>query len=68
MLKGRPNIQMHLGRQEEWANRNMRKFNMDKCKVPHLGSTNPCNSHRPGTACLWSSSVGKALAVLLGQS
>lgn len=32
MLKGRPNIQMDLGRQEEWVNRNLRKFSMDKCK------------------------------------
>lgn len=35
---------MDLGRKEKWANRNLRKFNMNKCKVPHLRKTSSCNS------------------------
>lgn len=44
MLKGRLKVQMDLGRQDKWANRNLREFNMNKCKVPHLGRTGSCNS------------------------
>lgn len=32
------------------------------------GKGKPQQQHRPGTACLWSSSVGKALEVLLGKA
>lgn len=39
--RGRIAFQRDLGRLEEWTNRELRKFNKGKCKVLHLGQTNP---------------------------
>ncbi|KAK4830828.1 LOW QUALITY PROTEIN: hypothetical protein QYF61_013757 [Mycteria americana] len=36
-LTGRPDIYSNLDRLAEWGNRNLMKFNKDKCKVPPLG-------------------------------
>jgi len=33
MFKGRAAVQRELERLEEWANRNIMKFNKNKCKV-----------------------------------
>ena len=57
-------IQRHLDRQEEWAVRNLLKFNKDKCQVLHLGETNTPQCYRLGPECLGSSSVEKDLRVL----
>ena len=40
-LEGRATLQEDLHRLEEWAKKNLLKFNKDKCKVLHLGKHNP---------------------------
>ncbi|GAB0184902.1 cAMP-dependent protein kinase inhibitor alpha [Grus japonensis] len=55
----RATLQEDLDRLEEWANKNLMKFNKDKCKVLHLGK------HYPGVQHSWleSSSVERDLGV-----
>ena len=38
--EGRAALQEDLERLEEWASKNLMKFNKDKCKVMHLGKHN----------------------------
>ncbi|KAK4824361.1 LOW QUALITY PROTEIN: hypothetical protein QYF61_014021 [Mycteria americana] len=57
--------QKDLDRPEEWANKNLMKFNKDKCKVFHLGKHNPGGQHRLGSTQLGSSSVERDLGVLV---
>ena len=45
-LEGRATLPEDLDRLEEWANKNLMKFNKDKCKVLHLGKHNPAVQHR----------------------
>ncbi|GAB0206599.1 mitochondrial enolase superfamily member 1 [Grus japonensis] len=45
-LEGRSTLQEELDRLEERANKNLMKFNKDKCKILHLGK------HIPGVQCL----------------
>ncbi|GAB0184934.1 hypothetical protein GRJ2_000958700 [Grus japonensis] len=63
--EGRATLQEDLDRLEEWANKNLMKFNKDKCKVLHLGKHNPGLQHRMGSTCLESSSVERDLGVLV---
>ncbi|GAB0185824.1 hypothetical protein GRJ2_001047700 [Grus japonensis] len=64
--EGRATLQEDLDRQtEEWANKNLMKFNKDKCKVLHLGKHNPGVKHRLGSTWLESSSVERDLEVLV---
>lgn len=63
--KGRVILQVELDRLEEWAYKNLMKFNRDKCKVIPLGKHNLGPQHRLGTTQLRSSSVEKDLRVLL---
>ncbi|GAB0204113.1 mitochondrial enolase superfamily member 1 [Grus japonensis] len=56
-------LQEDLDRLEEWANKNLMKFNKDKCKVLHLGKHNPGVKHRLGSTWLESSSVERDLGV-----
>ena len=58
--EGRAALQGDLDRLEEWANKNLMKFN-EKCKVLHLGKHNPGVQHRLGSTWLESSSVERDL-------
>ncbi|PKU33816.1 leiomodin-3 [Limosa lapponica baueri] len=55
--EGRATLQEDLERLEEWADKNLMKFNKDKCKILHLGKHNPGAQHRLGPTQLGSSSV-----------
>ncbi|GAB0203189.1 hypothetical protein GRJ2_002784500 [Grus japonensis] len=63
--EGKATLQEDLDRLEEWANKNLMKFNKDKCKVLHLEKHNPGVQHRLGSTWLESSSVERNLGVLV---
>ncbi|PKU29714.1 rna-directed dna polymerase from mobile element jockey-like [Limosa lapponica baueri] len=63
--QGKTTLQADLDWLEEWANKNLIKFNKDKCKVLHLGKHNPGVQHRLGSTWPGGSSVERDLGVLL---
>ncbi|CAM4662815.1 unnamed protein product, partial [Caretta caretta] len=67
MLEGRDRVQSDLEKLEDWAKRNLMRFNKDKCRVLHLGRKNPMHCYRLGTNWLSGSSAEKYLGITVDE-
>ncbi|KAK4822296.1 hypothetical protein QYF61_012995 [Mycteria americana] len=66
-LEGKDDIQRHPNRLERGANANLMRFNKAKCKVPHLGRSNPKHGDKLGDEWIESSPVENDLGVLVKE-
>ena len=63
--EGHAAIQGDLSRLEKWADRNLMKFNNEKCKVLLLGRNNPMHQYMLGAIQLENSLAESILGVLV---